>query len=78
MTSSQHSEPRATCSCNCRAELTGKGRYLPGHDAKHVSNLARIFRQLEGSDEQQAKVLHEASKLLTGPLFSKFLSQVRK
>ena len=78
MTSSQHSEPRTTCRCNCRAELTGKGQYLPGHDAKHVSNLARIFRQLEGSHEQQAKVLHEAGKVLTGPLFSKLIRQLNK
>lgn len=77
MTSSQHSEPR-NCSCNCRQPLTGKGNYRPGHDAKHVSNLARIIRQLDGNDEQRTKVIHEASKVLTGPLFSKLIRQLCK
>ena len=77
MTSSQHSEPR-NCSCGCRATLTGKGRYLPGHDAKHVSNLARAYRECAGNADTQAGIVRVAADVLTGPLFSKFVTQSAK
>lgn len=77
MTSSQHSEPR-NCNCGCRAQLTGKGNYKPGHDAKHVSNLARAYRECAGNAETQVGIVKVATKVLTGPLFSKFIQQCNK
>jgi hypothetical protein len=48
-----------SCGCGCGAEV--KGRYRPGHDARHASDLAA--RYLEAKGPAKAKVRKEIDAL---------------
>lgn len=39
------------CKCQCGQATSGKGQYLPGHDAKHVSRLARTTQDAQWNAE---------------------------
>lgn len=39
------------CKCGCGQATSGKGQYLPGHDAKHVSRLARTAQDAQWNAE---------------------------
>jgi hypothetical protein len=45
--------PRALCLCGCGDAPRGKtSRYLPGHDARHYGQLARLARAAAGQPEK--------------------------
>lgn len=64
------------CLCGCKAKLTAKSNYRPGHDARHVSNLVRATK--ESATDQQKQIQQHASKVLSQKLFLKYMRALGK
>lgn len=56
------------CGCGVIVRTMGKSRYLPGHDAKHVSVIANLIRRGAASTA-------EAREVLSPALYAKLLRQ---
>lgn len=64
--------PSKECKCGCGEKVGQKSYYRPGHDARHVSNLVRMWRAGEITSKDVATGYLAHSQKLT----TKFYQQV--
>lgn len=62
------------CLCGCGAQV--KGRYRPGHDARHVSQEAAAF--VAADPDQRASIMDRLEKEFTPALMAKFAARVER
>lgn len=60
------------CGCGCGAEV--KGRYRPGHDARHVSAQAELF--VAATADCRAEILDRLEQELSPALMAKWQARV--